>query len=106
MAEPTLYGLDDFRAALEAAGWRIARNNLGAGQWNECNWYAWRRDDITPDCASNEKAPSLCVWPYASRIDISQRTGVGRAMVADIRRGKAWAPSIGAGSVFAWRPTA
>lgn len=38
--------------------------------------------------------------------DISQRTGVGRAMVADIRRGKAWAPSMGAGSVFAWRPAA
>ncbi len=75
MAEPTLYGLDDFRAALEAAGWRIARNNLGAGQWNECNWYAWWRDDITPDCASNEKAPSLCVWPYASRIDGRQHTG-------------------------------
>ena len=38
--------------------------------------------------------------------DISRRTGVGRAMVADIRRGKAWAPSMGAGSVFAWRPAA
>lgn len=36
--------------------------------------------------------------------DISQRTGVGLAMVADIRRGKAWAPSIGAASVFGWRP--
>lgn len=69
MPDITLYGLDDFRAALEAAGWKISRNHLGAGQWNECNWYAWRRDDITPDCACNEKAPSLCVWPDASRID-------------------------------------
>ena len=36
--------------------------------------------------------------------DISQRTGVGLAMVADIRRGDAWVPSMGAGSVFSWRP--
>ncbi|MEY5097453.1 MAG: hypothetical protein RJA36_172, partial [Pseudomonadota bacterium] len=32
MADTTLYGLDDFRAQLEAAGWRISRNHLGAGQ--------------------------------------------------------------------------
>lgn len=38
--------------------------------------------------------------------DISSRTGVGAAMVADIRRGKAWKPSVGAGSVFEWRPAA
>ena len=38
--------------------------------------------------------------------EISQRTGVGAAMVADIRRGDAWAPSVGAASVFAWRPAA
>ena len=75
MDDGSLYGLDDFRAALHAAGWRISRNHLGAGQWNECNWYAWRRDHITPDCASNEKAPSLCVWPYASRIDGRQHSG-------------------------------
>lgn len=38
--------------------------------------------------------------------DISAQTGVGAAMVADIRRGKAWKPSVGAASVFEWRPSA
>ena len=38
--------------------------------------------------------------------DISELTGVSPAMVADIRRGKAWAPSVGAASVFSWRPAA
>lgn len=43
---------------------------------------------------------------WTGRYDMGKRTGVGPAMVADIRRGKAWKPSVGAGSVFEWRPTA
>jgi hypothetical protein len=38
--------------------------------------------------------------------EISRRTGVGAAMVADIRRGEAWRPSMAAASVFGWRPAA
>ena len=38
--------------------------------------------------------------------EISALTGVGESMVGDIRRGKAWAPSVGAASAFTWRPTA
>lgn len=37
---------------------------------------------------------------------ISAATGVGLAMVADIRRGRAWATGVQAASVFAWRPAA
>ena len=37
---------------------------------------------------------------------ISLQTGVGLAMVADIRRGTAWAELVPAASVFGWRPTA
>lgn len=76
MAPPDLYGLADFRAELELAGWKVSRNHLGAGHLNECNWYAWRRDDITPDCTSNESAPSLCVWPHAVRFDGRDHAGV------------------------------
>lgn len=37
--------------------------------------------------------------------DVSQRTGVHEAVVADIRRGKAWRDDAFAGSsVFTWRP--
>lgn len=36
--------------------------------------------------------------------EISSATGVGQAMVADIRRGKAWRDTTPAGSVFSWRP--
>lgn len=58
-------GLDEFRASLEESGWRIAPNNL-AGEHNLCNWYAWdvNRSGITPDCACNDKPPSLVVYPY------------------------------------------
>ena len=37
---------------------------------------------------------------------IAAQTGVSPSMVADIRRGRAWAPSVGAASVFSWRPSA
>lgn len=37
--------------------------------------------------------------------EISRRTGVGLAMVSDIRLGRAWADTLGAGSIFnGWRP--
>lgn len=58
-------GLDEFRAELESEGWRIAPNNM-AVEHNLCNWYAWdvNRTGITPDCACNDKPPSLIVYPY------------------------------------------
>ena len=37
---------------------------------------------------------------------ISLQTGVGLAMVGDIRRGTAWAELVPAASVFGWRPAA
>ena len=37
-----------------------------------------------------------------SRAELADRIGIGR----DVQTGKAWAPSMGAGSVFAWRPAA
>lgn len=37
---------------------------------------------------------------------ISADTGVGLAMVADIRSGRAWSAALPAASVFAWRPAA
>ena len=63
--ESKFTGLDEFRAELEAAGWRVSLNSL-AGHQNICNWYAWdvNRADITPDCACNDKPPSLVVYPY------------------------------------------
>jgi hypothetical protein len=64
MADTTFHGLDDFRAQLEAAGWRIGRDSLKAAG-NVCNWYAWKRGGIDgPDCECNDKPPSLMVWPH------------------------------------------
>lgn len=61
---PAFHGLDDFRAALEAAGWRIGIDSIKR-DGNACNWYAWKRGAITgPDCECNDKPPSLAVWPW------------------------------------------
>lgn len=58
-------GLNEFRQTLEREGWRVAPNNV-AHQLNVCNWYAWspNREGITPDCACNDKPPSLIVYPH------------------------------------------
>lgn len=58
-------GLDEFREKLQSEGWRVAPNNI-AGLSNKCDWYAWStdRDGIEPDCACNDKPPSLIIYPY------------------------------------------
>lgn len=64
MSETKYTGLDEFRQKLEREGWRIAPNSI-AHQLNLCNWYAWStaREGITPDCACNDKPPSLVLYP-------------------------------------------
>lgn len=81
---PEFYGLDDFRAALQAAGWRIERDSLRS-QHNDCNWYGWIPDrTLTPDCRGNDKPPSWNVQPYEARVGDAHIVGatlqiVGRA---------------------------
>ena len=73
---PTFHGLDDFRAALEAAGWVINRNSV-AEEWNGCNWYAWQRQRIDgPDCECNDKPPGLMVWPHVFSAEFVRRHNV------------------------------
>ena len=53
-------GLDEQRAALEAAGLRIYRNHM-AREGNLCNWVAQRRTDIpSRECECNDGRP-VCV---------------------------------------------
>jgi hypothetical protein len=59
------YGLDKFREELVSKGWRIALST-DRGVYNSCNWYAWRKSKAKTDCISNEKVPSLIVYPYWS----------------------------------------
>lgn len=48
--------IEKLSADLVQAGWRIERNTLG--------WYAWqpKRPDDWPNCQSNDKPPSVCVY--------------------------------------------
>lgn len=57
-------GLDELRADLEAAGWRIYRT--GTDSVNVCNWYAVEPTlkAARPDCACNDKPPVVIVQPY------------------------------------------
>ena len=70
-------GLDDFRAQLEAAGWLIQADSFKSAH-NECDWLAWTRDrgDLAPDCACNDKPPSLIVHPYTATFRGDTHTGV------------------------------
>ena len=56
--------LDDLKEALIAAGFRIGQDALRVHRG--VSWYAWRTTTDVPDCATNEKTPSLIVWPCAA----------------------------------------
>jgi hypothetical protein len=47
--------------ALAAEGFKIAPNHL---RDSSVGWYAWRQLRDCPDCALNDKPPSLIVYPY------------------------------------------
>lgn len=66
-------GLPELRAALEAAGWRMARKH-NPSAIDQCRWYAWKPDrtELSPDCASNHKPPVLCVYPSEVRVNASE----------------------------------
>lgn len=55
---------EDLKTALEAAGWRIAKNHLNDSM-NDADWYAWlpsRRS--ARECRCNDKPPAVTVSPY------------------------------------------
>jgi hypothetical protein len=64
------YGLNEFREQLIAEGWKIGFNAFRSHDFNTCNWYAWKRSSAKTECISNEKPPSLIVYPFHSKTQI------------------------------------
>jgi len=62
---------------LESIGFKTAPNPMRS-QYNECEWYAWRRiDQETVPCETNEnKAGQLVIWPHEMTHDGMLHTGV------------------------------
>lgn len=58
--------LDDLKAALIAAAWRVEKNYM-THDYNLADWYAWRPKlpEGWPDCECNDKPPALMLWPSA-----------------------------------------
>ena len=85
------------RAALGLAGHRPStRANLTLAARNRSTTkYTPQQAKAVRDLAAAGVPDPLIGWA----------TDVGAAMVADMRRGKAWAEQTGLASVFAWRPT-
>jgi hypothetical protein len=80
----TFQGLDDFRSALESAGWAIANNNIAA-EYNGCNWYAWNRQRVDgPDCECNDKPPALIVYPHVFSAEFMRRHDVSHANAGSV----------------------
>lgn len=67
--------IEKLRADLALAGWRIERNPLN-GPVNRVDWYAWhpKRPGDWPNCQSNDKPPSLCIYPYAINLPQQEKT--------------------------------
>lgn len=67
--------IEKLRADLVLAGWRIERNTLN-GPVNRVDWYAWhpKRPDDWPNCQSNDKPPSMCIYPYAFNLPQQEKT--------------------------------
>lgn len=67
--------IEKLRADLVLAGWRIERNNLN-DRMNLVDWYAWhpKRPDDWPNCQSNDKPPSMCIYPYAFNLPQQEKT--------------------------------
>ena len=61
--------LDDLKAALIAAGWRVEKNPF-QDEFNQANWYAWQpqRPKDWPNCECNDKPPALTLWPSAGTV--------------------------------------
>jgi len=81
-------GLDDFREKLLSAGWRVSPYH--AGQFNLCNWYAWStdRNGITPDCACNDKPPSLIVYPAQIELAENLHTSLEAEICGETKSGE------------------
>lgn len=57
---------DQLKAALTEQGFTIGSEQL---RNRGIRWYAYRRMNAAPDCTSNDKPPSLIVWPFHLAID-------------------------------------
>lgn len=64
--------VERLKADLSAAGWRIYKDEMGGRRGDGCAWYAGKRPEGAKDCASNNKAPSVVVYPWA--LEFSCRT--------------------------------
>lgn len=62
--------LENLRASLKAAGWRIAKKVMYESL-DQCDWYAWqpKRPSDWPDCECNNKPPSLTLTPALLAVD-------------------------------------
>lgn len=57
---------EELRKKLVAGNWHIAGANYSAIRTP--TWYAWRPAK-TRDCQSNEKPPSICIYPWDDEIN-------------------------------------
>lgn len=70
--------LAEFHEWLSGEGFRTALNGMRS-QWNECEWYAYRRSSLEARrCESNDDKPGvqIIIYPYQSVINVERHTSV------------------------------
>lgn len=54
--------LQDLKAWLEGQGFKTSRQSMSS---TGVDWYAWRKTEAEPHCATNDKPPQIVITPYA-----------------------------------------